>query len=382
VAGSRLDATVETGELPWMPRWHSIWYAWTAPTYGYLSFDATGAWVWAFSGDGFGSLTQLSNGLGHGFIHVEPGVTYHFALDDWNDADATQLNWSLDEVPAPPPNDDWANAEALTGTAGTVHLDTLGATDQTCDPDLQGSRNVWYRWTATADGELTIADTTYRGTVVGLYTGAPCAFTVLVRTGGDPAHAAVVAGQTYWIAVGTWGGHGPKSFSWSFALVDRPANDLFANAQDVGPSYSGTIYGSTAHATAEAGENPIWGHSVWYSWTPAETGAATVHVFEAESRGRVYTGDSLASLTQVAKPNRSFQARAGTRYVIQIDSNETPFSFQWLLEPDRPPVNDDFANAEPAYDASGRISATNRLATFEKGEPDHGGKSHASVWFA
>src|SRR5205823_4375364 len=62
VVGSRLDATVETSEPASMPLRHSIWYAWTATSYGYLNFDAVGAWAWAFSGDALGNLTLLSNG--------------------------------------------------------------------------------------------------------------------------------------------------------------------------------------------------------------------------------------------------------------------------------------------------------------------------------
>ena len=117
-----------------MPLNHSIWYAWTAPDYGTFSFNTGGAtYAWVFTGDALGALDLKINGQAYGFVSVRPGVTYRIALDDWLPGAPTQLSWSFEQSPPPPPNDDWANAQPLEGTGGTVALDTLGSTREACD---------------------------------------------------------------------------------------------------------------------------------------------------------------------------------------------------------------------------------------------------------
>jgi hypothetical protein len=383
VYGTTVDATAEPGEPQSMPLNHSIWYAWTAPGYGTLSFNTGGTtYAWVFTGDTFGALDLKINGQGYGFVSVRPGVTYHIGLDDWLPGGLTQLSWTYDELPPPPPNDDWANAQPLEGTGGTVGLDTLGATREACDSAYGFQRPVWYSWTAPADGELTVdAETETRGTIVGVFTGtSSCSLVEHARSGGDPTYADVVAGQTYWLGVDTWtDGGGPTSYSWSFATVTRPANDNFANAQPLGPEYRGSLSGSTLHATSEPGEwTPFFGRTVWYAWTPAESGVATIDVQLSDVV--VYTGDALGALTTVAYGNSHFAVTGGVTYRVQVSGGDF-FTLEWLLEPERAPANDDFAAAQALSGSSGRVEATNRLATLETGEPDHGGQSGASVWF-
>jgi hypothetical protein len=54
----------------------------------------------------------------------------------------------------------------------------------------------------------------------------------------------------------------------AFAQAAAPPNDAFAAAETLsGPS--GTVFGTTVDATAEAGEPrsmPL-NHSIWYAWT-------------------------------------------------------------------------------------------------------------------
>jgi hypothetical protein len=382
VYGTTVDATTEAGEPASMPRNHSIWYAWTAPGYGTLSFSTGGTtYAWIFTGDAFGALDMKINGQSYGFVSVRPGVTYRIALDDWLSGGLTQLTWSFQELPPPPANDDWANAQLLSGTGGTVELDTLSATREACDSAYGFRAPVWYSWTAPTDGALTVAaDSSTRGTIVAVFTGATaCSLVERTRSGGDPSYADVVAGETYWIGVDTWTDGGPTSFSWSFATVTRPANDNFANATPLGPAYRGSVTGTTVYATSEPGEwTPFFGRTVWYAWTPAESGTASINVQLANVV--VYSGEALGSLATVAYGNSTFAANAGVTYHVQVAGGDS-FTLEWLLEPDRAPANDAFANALAISGTSGRIESTNRLATVEPGEPDHGGQSKASVWF-
>src|SRR4051794_3575725 len=314
VFGSRLEATTEPGERPSMPQLHSIWYAWTAPAYGTLTFDTSvTAWAWVFRGEDLATADMLINGQRTGFVSVRPGETYRIGLDDWNDGGPTQLSWSFTELPPPPANDDWANAQRLDADAGTVDLDTLGATREPCDPTLGNGKTLWFSWVAPADGELTVQSITdTRGTIAAVYTGdALCGLVQQAFSGGDPAVANVTAGETYWIALDTWtDGGGPTSFRYAFQTVTRPDNDNFASATPLGDAYRGSVSGSAQHATSEPGEwTPFFSHTVWYSWTPAESGVATVQFQLGD--GVVSTGSSVATLTTVAFDSGQFAVTAG-----------------------------------------------------------------------
>ena len=62
VFGTRVEATPDADEIPSMPHYHSIWYAWTAPGYGTVSFDTAGtAWAWVFEGSRPDTATMKIN---------------------------------------------------------------------------------------------------------------------------------------------------------------------------------------------------------------------------------------------------------------------------------------------------------------------------------
>src|ERR1700722_3488232 len=55
-----------------------------------------------------------------------------------------------------PANDDFANAELLSGTIASVTNDNEFATTETGEPTSTGNRTIWYAWTAPASGQLTL----------------------------------------------------------------------------------------------------------------------------------------------------------------------------------------------------------------------------------
>jgi hypothetical protein len=193
-------------------------------------------------------------------------------------------------------------------------------------------------------------------------------------------------------------------FAWSAAArADAPANDDFADAAALAV-HPGIVTGSNAGATKEAEEpnhagNP-GGHSVWFSWTPAETGLVGIKTlgcfYGIDALVAVYTGPGLNSLTPVASnaspfaancfneaPQAEFEAVAGTTYWIAVDGRDGAEG-NFELEFTGPPANDDFANAA-LIPASLPQSAfgTIRLASKQTDEPDHAGNSGGhSVWFS
>lgn len=88
----------------------------------------------------------------------------------------------------PPPNDNFANALVLTGSFGSVTNDNTFATAEPFEPSHAGfvpSSTMWYKWTAPADGEVSLDTigstvvvdngltytTNFLDTVVAVYTG-------------------------------------------------------------------------------------------------------------------------------------------------------------------------------------------------------------------
>jgi hypothetical protein len=91
------------------------------------------------------------------------GTTYTFTVTATNEAGGTSEP-SAPTGPVtphepsggPPSNDDWANAQPISGSPGSVVGINVGATHEDGEPqiqDRQGGASVWYVWTAPADGE-------------------------------------------------------------------------------------------------------------------------------------------------------------------------------------------------------------------------------------
>jgi hypothetical protein len=251
---------------------------------------------------------------------------------------------------AAPANDDFANAEVVTGSTGTTTGTNVEATDETGEPanhftDDLGGASVWYAWTAPSSGLFafdTFGSDVTLDTVLGVYTGSLGSLTEIGYNddyGGACCDSRVVfaatSGTTYYVGVsgccGTPAQRGPFTLNWDSAT--RPSNDAFASAVPISGA-TGTQPGNNFDATGEAGEaanhyTPDLGaDSTWYTWTAPST---QVFIFTASGtnyRGSpiglnvgVYTG-SLGSLTEEAFGNNgsggAFAATSGTTYTIGV----------------------------------------------------------------
>jgi hypothetical protein len=309
---------------------------------------------------------------------------------------------------APPANDLFASAELVTGSSVTASGTTVDASKETAEPNhrgYSGGRSIWYRWVAPADGTavVSVSSSTY-GTLVAAYTGLTVDGLTPVGTGGDLAglRFSAVAGQAYHIAIDTYGDGGPVELTLS--LVDRPANDDFADAEELtGTSDSAT--GDTTAATREPGEPyPSYSYgagSVWYEWTAPSDGAVAIDTAGSDFNTvlGVYTGDDVAGLVHVASNDDAssstrtskvtFRSVAGTTYRILVDGYYTYDLGQVQVSVDLqpPPPNDMFATptllpGEAAVTAGG----SNAGASVEPGEPSHHGSwyysAQSSVWYS
>jgi hypothetical protein len=255
---------------------------------------------------------------------------------------------------AAPANDNFANATKISGSLLREGApgSTKAATKEAGEPNHAGDpggASVWYHWTPTES--QVAAFTTCGGfdTVIAVYTGAAVNALTEVGSnddtpaGGGPgcgaprseARVAVSAGVKYMIAVD---GKGGASGTVKMQIFQRPGNDDFAASETLPISGSPKFTPSNWLATAEAGEpehgGVAGGTSVWYHWTPLETGPVTLDNCGGSSGPdtvmAVYTGTELGALTPVASNDNgagecapqsevSFEAVAFTKYKIAVD---------------------------------------------------------------
>jgi subtilisin family serine protease len=152
-----------------------------------------------------------------------------------------------------PANDHFENAETISGSNGVVLGSNVNATREANEPDHHsptGSASVWYRWTASADGQFVLSTEVSSAlpgeagvparqldTLLGVYTGSGLGALALRAANDDYSTVngqlwsrvaiEVSAGTTYNIAVDGWGGaKGQIKLSWSFISVVEPPDSI------------------------------------------------------------------------------------------------------------------------------------------------------------
>ena len=166
----------------------SVWFSWEAHGSGTVTMDTFGGIVdtvlAVYEGSAVNSLTHVaSNDDAGGGTQSEVGFAttagsvYEIVVAGFGgQAGVGPLNWRFEPAPA---NDDFANAETITGTAGTEAGSTLASSSEVGEPNhawassyFGGPQSVWYRWTAPAAGRvsLTTASSSY-ATTLGVYAG-------------------------------------------------------------------------------------------------------------------------------------------------------------------------------------------------------------------
>ncbi|MBP7933541.1 MAG: hypothetical protein KA354_02730 [Phycisphaerae bacterium] len=202
--------------------------------------------------------------------------------DNSSGGPASNSRWSFGELtlgrsPAAPPNDECGGAAVLAD--GITYGSTLGAStggSASCG-DSNTSPDVWYAYTASCDGDLTL-DTcgSPMDTVLAVYTGTcgslaeaacndqcpglPC--------DGSASCVTLTAsvGQTFLVRVA--GAGGTKGVFRLQARCGIPLNDKCADAFAIGEGITeGSTFGATNDGTASCG-NSSTAPDVWYKYTP------------------------------------------------------------------------------------------------------------------
>ncbi len=266
---------------------------------------------------------------------------------------------------AAPDNDDFADREALSGPLPiAVSGSNVEATKEDGEPLLPfgKGRTIWYEWEAEMTGFITVGtcDTAFR-TELEVYTGTALNELATVPGAFDDGPGCpnplsgsretfmAEAGTTYVILVDGDGFYLPPSpppsgegaISLRVETTSPPANDDFDDAASLVGAvneepngnriYFASQQGHNWGATKESGEpshgGDPGGASVWYSWTPSESGVARLSACCGRPRLLgVYTGGSLGTLTTVASGIGFTQAPvvAGATYRIAVDGMFDP----------------------------------------------------------
>ena len=230
--GSNVGASKETGEPDHAGNrgGASVWWAWTAPVAGEVTFDTEGSdfdtLLAVYTGNSVNRLVEVASNddIGGGMrqsevrFRVRQGQTYHIAVDGYGGKTGyVVLNWQRPSSGVG--SDAFASRGMLSGASGRTDGSNVGASKEAGEPDHAGNRggaSVWWAWTAPVAGEVTF-DT--RGsdfdTLLAVYSGTSVNRLVEVVSnddiGGGPMRQSEVRftarrSQTYHIAVDGYGG--------------------------------------------------------------------------------------------------------------------------------------------------------------------------------
>ncbi len=264
-----------------------------------------------------------------------------------------------------PANDDFADAQALTGSSGSVSGNTLGASRESDEPSHNaellpsgwppevGIDSVWYAWTPahsatasfTADNAVLVA---YTGDSLGALARVPDADPL-------PEHAQfeVVGGTTYYIAAcAPVVDQGPMVLDWildndaptagddALDLVGAgplaiPISSLLANDNDSNSdplSFDGALPITAGAAVASDGSN------VYFTPAPGLYGEQSFRYMISDGWGgsaaaivriNVRTGDSVTITSASATPNPAIVGQRVSFAATAKDTSGHSISYKW-----------------------------------------------------
>ncbi len=414
----------------------SVWYKWVPASTGNVTFDTRttpfDTSLAVYTGGSVGTLTKVESNDDedyYGGIYTSrltfraiANTSYYIAVDGYKKDTATptetgnfRLTWNNI---VSPPNDFWANAQLLTGAAGTATGTTLGAYDETSEPYYSNNESgVWYKWVAPTNGAAYF-DTEGSDFDTNLLVCTGTGISQLTKQEYDADSGTgtlshmpftTVGGTTYYIAVsggnGFDGARGAIKLNWR--TVVAPANDPFASAQLITGTQGGLTASNIGASTQTSEQYGAYTQtaSVWYKWTAPGSGIVTMDTFGSGNNEAgtlfntslsIWTGSALGSLTRMAANNDAlgqvtsqvkWTAVGGTTYYISVDAGAGSswrdahgrFALNWKFI--GAPANDLFANAQLITGQSGKIGGTNLGANTETSEQYGAYTQTASVWF-
>jgi len=187
--------------------------------------------------------------------------------------------------PTPPPNDNFTNAQVITGSSGTANGPNVNATKESGEPNHAnnaGGASVWYQWQAPASGTATITTANSNfDTVLGVYTGSTVSGLTTIASNDDESFPSIVtskvtfnavAGTIYRIAVdGFDGATGNITLNWS------STGTTFTISVSASPTAGGTVGGGGTFAAGSSRTVTATANSgfTFSNWTESGTVVST-----------------------------------------------------------------------------------------------------------
>jgi hypothetical protein len=272
----------------------------------------------------------------------------------------TAISGTSFTVRAGPANDNFANAQVITGNAGTVTGSNTSATKEPGEPDHAGNAggvSLWYTWTAPVSGNWRF-DTIGSSfdTLLAVYTGSNPGALTLVTGNDDSVQQTTsqvtfnaVAGNFYRIAVdGYAAATGDLVLNWALTS-NLPIITSFS------PGEGGFGTTVTINGTNFTGANTV------------RFGAVSAPAFAVNSPAQIIAtvpDDAVSGPISITTSNGTAQSTAS-------------FTVTGAR-----PVNDNFAARVVINAAAATVTGSNAGATREPGEPNHAANAGgASVWW-
>ncbi len=277
-----------------------------------------------------------------------------------------------------PANNHFANATALTlaNNGAQVSGSSIGANKEAGEPnhapDEPGGASVWWRWTATANGSLTVTTAgSHFDTLLAAYTGGSVNSLTQLAANDDVQNGvvrtstvtiSVTGGTTYYFAVDGWDGEwGSIRLNFSFApSAVAPTITLQPENRTITAGASAVFF-VTATGTAP----------LTYQWQAYSSASATWSNLQDGARYVGVTGTTLTVFTQSTD-----LALSGTQYRCLISNAQgstytVPVTLT-INQPNRPP------NAQLTLSEQRAVGQTLTL-TLTVSDPD-ANFSFANLW--
>ena len=268
---------------------------------------------------------------------------------------------------APPANDDRQDAESVSNVTDLTFDTTEATYDGPEDPLCMSGNNIWYCYTATCSGAVTVSlcGSSF-DTKLAVYYGCGS-----IPTSGDLLQCSddlcgrqsevtfdVYTGQQYLIEVGGYNilesGSGVLNITCDDNPGYRPSNDDWFNADWVSSLHGLDV--DTTHATLDGPGDCVENPNIWYCYTASSTGEVTITldgnwidvelaIYEDYNIFPTWDNRIFCENIRGHQPQITFDAIAGQDYLIEI-AGSTDANF-----PHFPPTpigvpNDDCYNAK------------------------------------
>ena len=390
--------------------------------------------------DGVDSVNFSVNGLGRGSDITPP---YEFRIWITNAGNYYIVAEGIDNlglrtrvtrfIKLYPPNDQLAQAAAVTATNLSVTISTVKASREKDEPNHAGAvggKSVWVKWSlpsSPAKAGTLVIDTfgSNFDTLLAVYS-APTEttqtsfgnLTVLAANDDDSAQPPnsrvkfnAFSGQTYYIAIdGSEGVSGLAKLNLSFLAGTVPPNDPASRAMGLAEGQQGI--GTNVSATKEPGEPAHGGNaggaSVWWRFTAQAGGTIEVSTqgSDFDTTLAVYTNITSAATDQPVDLNnlrlvtQNDDAADGIRTSLVRFSPQLRVATYWVaidgyngaqgdirirftnISTGSAPTNDLFSSASLLSGTAVVTNGSNLRATAETGEPQHStNRWFGSVWY-